>query len=161
MALRAFAFDLNPAMVIVAKARAVDRKMASSSQGLLLGAGGVKSTAPPGFSPSGRYTIRMPIGKSVLYGDHTILGPLVLTFAALSMPPSLLMDIVLIAMEPLKGSVLCRVPGCGHKASVQINHYFGLDDSRSWDARSSGPVCKTHLSKLQEHWAACDVRQAF
>jgi hypothetical protein len=51
-------------------------------------------------------------------------------------------DIVLIDMQPLSGLVLCRVPGCGHKASVQINPYFGLDDVRSWDARSSGPVCQ-------------------
>jgi hypothetical protein len=70
-------------------------------------------------------------------------------------------DIVLIAMEPLKGSVLCRVPGCSHKASVQINHYFGVDSPCSWDARLSGPVCKTHLSKLQGQWATCDVPQAF
>jgi hypothetical protein len=67
-------------------------------------------------------------------------------------------DIVLIDMQPLSGLVFCRVPGCGHKASVQINQYFGLDDVRSWDARSSGPVCQAHLSKLREQWAASEVR---
>jgi hypothetical protein len=101
------------------------------------------------------------LASSVLYEGQTIFGTPGTFLRSVAHANIILMDIVLIAMEPLKGSVLCRVPGCGHKASVQINRYFGLDDARSWDARSSGPVCKTHLSKLQEHWAACDVRQAF
>lgn len=66
-------------------------------------------------------------------------------------------NIVLITLEPMKGSVLCRIPGCGNKATVQLNRYFGVE---TWDARSSGPVCEQHLAKFQEEWSDCEIRHA-
>ena len=65
--------------------------------------------------------------------------------------------LVLIAMEPLKGSALCRVPGCKERASVQINRYFDPDDSCSWDAHSSGPFCQKHFEKVQKAWSDAEV----
>jgi hypothetical protein len=62
--------------------------------------------------------------------------------------------IVLISMEPLNGAALCRVPGCGQRASVLINRYFNAE---AWDSHSSGPLCKQHFLKSRQKWTDCEV----
>lgn len=68
-------------------------------------------------------------------------------------------NLVLIAPLRLAGAVLCRIPGCKEPASANVEMYIGANDERSWDARSSGPFCGAHLSRMESSWSECDVRR--
>jgi hypothetical protein len=66
----------------------------------------------------------------------------------------------LIFLAPIRvvGAVACRVPSCQLRASAHIDVYMLAGGEQSWDARSSGPVCKIHLERMQSDWQGCEVR---
>jgi hypothetical protein len=61
----------------------------------------------------------------------------------------LMEHLVLIALEPRKGSVACKVQNCRKKARVQIIRYLGLEPR---DVRYAGSVCYQHLAKFEGEW---------
>jgi len=68
-------------------------------------------------------------------------------------------NLVLISPVHLEGKLLCRVPGCSSLAKVHVNRYMRSSaEDNWWDARSSGPFCEIHLSRMQSDWSDCEVR---
>jgi hypothetical protein len=66
--------------------------------------------------------------------------------------------LVLISEMRFAGFVFCRIPGCSHRAAVHVDRYIGAPNERYWDARSSGPFCNDHVTRMQSEWTDCEVR---
>jgi hypothetical protein len=65
--------------------------------------------------------------------------------------------LILVAPVRLVGIVACRVPSCLHSAAAHIDIYMAASGDQSWDARSSGPFCQSHLERMRSDWADCEV----
>jgi hypothetical protein len=63
---------------------------------------------------------------------------------------------VLMQMEPCKSIAHWEIVNCGRRASVQIRHYFDVNEN---ETPRPGRLCHKHFARLQAEWAVIDVRQ--
>jgi hypothetical protein len=65
--------------------------------------------------------------------------------------------LILVAPVRLVGVVACRVPSCLHSAAAHVDIYLEASGDQSWDARSSGPFCQSHLERMRPDWQDSQV----
>jgi hypothetical protein len=65
--------------------------------------------------------------------------------------------LILVAPVRLVSAVACRIPSCLHSAAAHVDIYLEASGDQSWDARSSGPFCQSHLDRMRSDWEGCQV----